>query len=264
MRNKGGRRKTNAVASTRRNGYVEVMAQETDRDAQKRAAAEAAAALVEDGMVVGLGTGSTAWFVIEALTRRVREGLRILAIPTSERSGAQARDGGIPLTNFAEHPRLDIDIDGADEIELGSLHLIKGLGGALLREKIVAAAADRLVIVADAKKLVTKLGGTAPLPVEVVPFGWETTAARLGRLGTEPVLRKGRDGQPFRTDGGNLILDCAFGLIGDPAALDQAIGQTVGVVESGLFVGMADTAIVGGDDGIVRYSRMGAAPTRTP
>ena len=210
MRNKRDRRKTNAVASVHRNRYVEVMAQETDRDAQKRAAAEAAAALVEDGMVVGLGTGSTAWFAIEALIRRVREGLHILAIPTSERSGAQARAGGIPLTSFAEHPRLDIDIDGADEVELGSLHLIKGLGGALLREKIVAAAADRLVIVADAKKLVDRAWRHRA-------FAGRGGAIRLGdhrrpagRLGTEPVLRKGSDGQPFRTDGGNLILDCAF------------------------------------------------------
>jgi ribose 5-phosphate isomerase A len=264
MRNKGGRRKTSAVASVRRNGYWKVMAQEMDRDAQKRAAAEAAAALVEDGMVVGLGTGSTAWFAIEALIRRVREGLRILAIPTSERSGAQARAGGIPLTSFAEHPRLDIDIDGADEVELGSLHLIKGLGGALLREKIVAAAADRLIVVADPKKLVERLGATSPLPIEVVPFGWETTAARLERLGTEPVLRKASDGQPFRTDGGNLILDCRFGPIADPASLDLAIRQTIGVVETGLFIGMADTVIVAGDGGIVRYSRAGAAVTRTP
>ena len=226
------------------------MAQETDRDAQTRAAGEAAAALVEDGMVVGLGTGSTAWFVIEALIQRVREGLRILAIATSERSAVQARAGGIPLTNFADNPRLDIDIDGADEIELGTLNLIKGLGGALLREKIVAAAAQRLVIVADTKKLVTSLGGTAPVPVEVVPFGWETTAVRLRRLGTEPVLRTASDGQPFRTDGGNVILDCAFGLIADPAALDQAIGQTIGVVETGLFIGMARLALVAGETGI--------------
>jgi ribose 5-phosphate isomerase A len=259
MRNKGDRRKTIAVASVPRNGYVEVMAQETDRDAQKRAAVVA-----EDGMVVGLGTGSTAWFAIEALIRRVGEGLRILAIPTSERSGAQARAGGIPLTSFAEHPRLDLDIDGADEVELGSLHLIKGLGGALLREKIVAAAADRLVIVADSKKLVDRLGTTAPLPIEVVPFGWETTAARLRRLETEPVLRKGSDGQPFHTDGGNLILDCRFGSITDPAGLDLAIRRTIGVVETGLFIGMADTVIVGADDGIVRYSRAGATATPTP
>jgi ribose 5-phosphate isomerase A len=125
-------------------------------------------------------------------------------------------------------------------VELGSLHLIKGLGGALLREKIVAAAADRLVIVADSKKLVDRLGTTAPLPIEVVPFGWETTAARLRRLETEPVLRKGSDGQPFHTDGGNLILDCRFGSITDPAGLDLAIRRTIGVVETGLFIGMAE------------------------
>src|SRR6476659_3292486 len=149
-----------------------------DRDSQKREAAEAAAALVQDGMVVGLGTGSTARFAIEALIRRVHEGLRIRAIPTSERSAAQARDGGIPLTTFAEHRRLDLTIDGADEIELGTLNLIKGLGGALLREKIVASVSARLVIVADHEKLVDQLGTKTPVPVEVVPFGWETTADR--------------------------------------------------------------------------------------
>ena len=221
------------------------------RDAQKRAAAEAAAALVEDGMVVGLGTGSTAYFAIEALIRRVREGLSILGIATSERSDAQARAGGIPLTTFAEHRRLDITIDGADEIATGSLDLIKGLGGALLREKIVAAASDRLVIVADARKLVDRLGGTARLPVEIVPFGWQTTAERLAQLGANPVLRGG-EASPFHTDGGNLILDCDFGLIADPAALDQAIAQTIGVVETGLFIGMAGMVLVADHTGVHR------------
>jgi ribose 5-phosphate isomerase A len=230
------------------------MARDTGRDTQKRAAAEAAAALVEDGMVIGLGTGSTAYFAIEALIRRVREGLRILAIPTSERSAAQARDGGIPLTSFTEHRRLDLTIDGADEIETGSLNLIKGLGGALLREKIVAAASERLVIVADARKLTDRLGGMAPVPVETVPFGWETTAARLARLGTEPVLRRAADGQAFHTDGGNLILDCRFDPIADPAGLDRAIGQTIGVVETGLFIGMAWMALVADDTGIQRMT----------
>jgi ribose 5-phosphate isomerase A len=223
-----------------------------DRDTQKRAAAETAAAMIEDGMVVGLGTGSTARFAIEALIRRVREGLRIRAIPTSERSAAQARDGGIPLTSFTEHRRLDITIDGADEIEIGSLSLIKGLGGALLREKIVAVASDRLVIVADGRKLVDRLGATVPVPVEVVPFGWETTADRLRRLGTEPQPRRDADGKLFCTDGGNRILDCQFGAIGDPAALDLAIGQTVGVVETGLFIGIAKLALVAGDNGVRR------------
>jgi ribose 5-phosphate isomerase A len=222
------------------------------RDTQKRAAAEAAAALVEDGMVIGLGTGSTAYFAIEALIGRVREGLKIVAIPTSERSAAQARAGGITLTSFAEHRRLELTIDGADEIETGTLNLIKGLGGALLREKIVAAASDRLVIVADSRKLVPRLGDRAPVPVETVPFGWETTAERLGRLGTEPLLRRGTDGQPFRTDGGNLILDCRFGPIADPIGLDQALRRTIGVVETGLFIGMASMALVADDAGIQR------------
>jgi ribose 5-phosphate isomerase A len=224
-----------------------------DRDTQKRAAAETAAAMIEDGMVVGLGTGSTARFAIEALIRRVREGLRIRAIPTSERSAAQAREGGIPLTSFTEHRRLDLTIDGADEIESGSLNLIKGLGGALLREKIVAAASDRLVIVADGRKLVERLGGV-PVPVEVVPFGWETTADRLRRLGTDPQPRRDAEGKLFCTDGGNRILDCRFGAIGDPAGLDLAIGQTVGVVETGLFIGMARLALVADDSGVRRVT----------
>lgn len=253
MRNPMPRRKANAVARTGRSGYC-VAAMMIDRDTQKRAAAETAAAMIEDGMVVGLGTGSTARFAIEALIRRVREGLRIRAIPTSERSAAQAREGGIPLTSFTEHRRLDLTIDGADEIESGSLNLIKGLGGALLREKIVAAASDRLVIVADGRKLVDRLGGTVPVPVEVVPFGWETTADRLRRLGTEPRPRRDADGKLFCTDGGNRILDCRFGAISDPVGLDLAIGQTVGVVETGLFIGMAKLALVAGDSGVRRLT----------
>ena len=223
-----------------------------DHDAHKRAAAEAAAAMIEDGMVVGLGTGSTAHFAIDALIRRVHEGLRIRGIPTSERSAAQAREGGIPLTTFAEHRRLDLTIDGADEIQIGTLHLIKGLGGALLREKIVAAASDMLVIVAEERKLVRHLGETAVVPVEVVSFGWETTADRLRRLGTEPEPRRDAAGGLFCTDGGNRILDCRFPPISDPAALEQTIGQIVGVVEVGLFIGMAKLALVADDGGVQR------------
>lgn len=215
------------------------------QEAAKREAAEAAVALVEDGMAVGLGTGSTAYFAIEALARRVRHGLSITAIATSERSAAQARAGAIRLVTFAEQKRLDLTIDGADEIARSSLNLIKGLGGALLREKIVAAASARLVIVADSRKLVDELGAT-PLPVEVVPFGWETTAARIGALGGNPRLRRADDAAPFRTDGGNFILDCDFGTINDPRALDQALSLTIGVVESGLFIGMANAAFVAG------------------
>jgi len=225
-----------------------------DRDAQKRTAAEAAAALVEDGMIVGLGTGSTARFAIDTLIARVRDGLRIRAIPTSERSAAQAREGGIPLTTFAEHRRLDLTIDGADEIQAGTLNLIKGLGGALLREKIVAAASERLVIVADGRKLVERLGQTAVVPVEVVPFGWETTRERLRLLGTDPQPRRDAAGQLFCTDGGNRILDCKFASIADPAALEQAIGRIVGVVEVGLFIGMAELALVSDDNGVRRLT----------
>jgi ribose 5-phosphate isomerase A len=226
-----------------------------DRDARKREAAMAAVAMVEDGMVVGLGTGSTAAFAIDGLIERVRGGLRIVGIPTSERSAKQARDGGIALTDFAHHTRLDLTIDGADEIDRASLNLIKGLGGALLREKIVASASARLVIVADEPKLVSRLGGTVPVPVEIVAFGWETTAARLTALGARPVLRKVPDGAAFRTDGGNLILDCQFGLIADAARLERDLSTTIGVVESGLFIGMATTALVATPGGIVRLDR---------
>ncbi len=224
------------------------------REAEKRAAGEAAAALVQDGMAVGLGTGSTAYWVIEALGRRVRQGLSIVAIPTSERSAAQARGLGIKIVSFAECPRLDLDIDGADEIARDSLDLIKGLGGALLREKIVAAASVRLVIVADEHKLVDRLGAT-PVPVEVVPFGWETTGARIEALGGRPVLRVGADGAPFRTDGGNLILDCSFGLIADAADLEARLKASLGVIATGLFIGMAQAAYVAGPDGVRRISR---------
>lgn len=226
-----------------------------DRDARKREAAMAAVALVEDGMVVGLGTGSTAAFAIDGLIARIRDGLRIVGIPTSERSARQALDGGLRLTDFGHHTKVDLTIDGADEIARDTLDLIKGLGGALLREKIVAAASDRLVIIADQPKLVSGLGGTAPVPVEIVHFGWETTATRLERLGANPVLRKALDGAEFRTDGGNLILDCHFGPIADPARLEQDLSATIGVVETGLFIGMAKIALVATPGGVLRLDR---------
>ncbi|HSU05297.1 MAG TPA: ribose-5-phosphate isomerase RpiA [Acetobacteraceae bacterium] len=225
---------------------------------QKRTAAEAAVALVTDGMAVGLGTGSTAWFAIEALAARVRGGLTIEAIATSERSAEQARAGGIKVVTFAERRRLDVTIDGADEIARDSLALIKGHGGALLREKIVATASDRLVIVADERKWVDRLGETSAIPVEVVPFGWETTAVRIERLGGEPQLRLGADGAPYCTDGGNMILDCGFGAISDPVKLDRALSMVTGVIETGLFIGMASIVFVAGDSGVRRFD---AAPT---
>lgn len=225
--------------------------------AEKQAAASAAVALVENGMAIGLGTGSTATLAIAELGRRVQDGLSIVAIPTSERSAAQARSLGIPLTDFAAQPRLDLTIDGADQIASDSLDLVKGLGGALLREKIVAAASDRLVIVADRSKLVDRLGGPVPVPVEVVAFGWETTAARIVRLGGRPVPRRAPDGGLFRSDGGNLILDCDFGVIDDPASLGASLDATIGVIETGLFLNMTALALVAGPAGVVRLAAEG-------
>jgi len=227
------------------------------QDSAKRAAAEAAAVLVRDGMVLGLGTGTTAALWLEALARRVRaEGLRVVGVPTSHRTAADAVRLGIPLIDLTAEVRIDLAIDGADEIELGSLTLIKGLGGALLREKIVASAARRLVIIADGSKEVERLGQIAPVPVEVVSYGHEVTARRLGELGGKPVLRRDAAGAAFITDGGNILYDCAgFAPIRDPAALQARLDATVGVIESGLFVGLAAEALVGDSDGAVRILR---------
>ncbi len=225
------------------------------RDALKRAAAEAAVELVEDGMIVGLGTGSTAAFAVQALARRHRQGLRFVAIPTSERTGAQATAAGIPLTTFAEHRRIDLTIDGADEVERGTLNLIKGLGGALLREKIVAAASRRLAIIVDGAKMADRLGTHVPLPVEAVAFGLEPTQAALEALGASARLRLAPTGEPFVTDGGNRILDCRFGPIADPARLEERIGRIVGVIESGLFISRADPVFVADAAGVHRLGR---------
>lgn len=221
-----------------------------DRDQLKKQAALRAVEFVEDGMVVGLGTGSTAYFVVERLGARVKEGMKITGIPTSERTAAQARSLGIPLATFAEHQRIDLTIDGADEVERGSLNLIKGLGGALLREKIVAAASQRLVIVVDQEKLVDQLGDHTPVPVEAVQFGWQATAAALTRLGAEPVLRHAHEDHPFITDGGNYTLDCRFTKIANANALERDINAIVGVVDCGLFIGRASAVIVATADGI--------------
>jgi ribose 5-phosphate isomerase A len=223
-----------------------------DRDALKRAAAEAAVELVQDGMVVGLGTGSTAKFAVEALACRHREGLRFVGIPTSERTAAQAKAANIPLTSFREHREIDLTIDGADEVERGTLNLIKGLGGALLREKIVAAASRRLAIVVDDFKLVDQLGALTPVPVEVVAFGLEATQAALELICANARLRLSATGEPFVTDSGNHILDCNFGPIADPAGLEQRIRQVVGVVESGLFIGRASVTFVANTGGVQR------------
>jgi ribose 5-phosphate isomerase A len=221
-----------------------------DRDELKRGAALRAIEEVKDGMVLGLGTGSTAAFVVEGLGRRVAAGLKVVGIPTSERTGAQARRLGIPVATFAEYQRLDLTIDGADEVQLGSLDLIKGLGGALLREKIVAAASERLVIVVDQEKLVEKLGEHTPVPVEVTQFGWQATAVTLAKLGCAPERRYAAGEQPYVTDGGNFILDCRFGPIADPGALERRIAMTVGAVESGLFVGRSSMVLVASETGV--------------
>lgn len=221
--------------------------------ALKRRVGEEAAALVENGMVVGLGTGSTADYVIDSLGERVRQGLRFVGIPSSARSESRARALGIEIVSFGTHSEIDLTIDGADEIERGSLNLIKGLGGALLREKIVAAASKRLVIVADDRKLVHHLGEHTAVPVEVSPFGWESAARQLGEIGARVTTRRDRNGKLYVTDGGNMILDCAFGVIEHPAATERAIAEIAGVFESGLFIGRASLALVAGDAGVVRY-----------
>jgi ribose 5-phosphate isomerase A len=222
----------------------------SDAEAGKRAAALAAVALVADGMALGLGTGSTMVHVLDVLAARIRaDGLSVKGVPTSERTAEQARRQGIPLTTLAETPVLDLAIDGADEIAEGTLDLVKGLGGALLREKIIQQAARRFVVVADPSKIVPRLGLRAPLPVEVVPFAHEATARHLSNLGLAPVLRTGTDG-PYRTDNGNLIYDCGgVDAVADVAALQAALVAIAGVVETGLFLGCTERAIIGAADG---------------
>ena len=222
---------------------------ESPQDVMKRAAARRAVAEVGDGMVVGLGSGSTAAFALEGLAERVAGGLRIAGIATSEATAALARRLGIPLAGFDRHRRVDLTIDGADQVERGTLHLIKGRGGALLREKIVAAASARMIVAIDDSKLADRLGGRTPLPVEIVPFGWQTTIDRLAALNYAPQLRW-TSGQPFTTDGGNYIADCAISEISDPVALEARLSSVVGVVETGLFIGLASTIVVGRRAGI--------------
>jgi ribose 5-phosphate isomerase A len=220
----------------------------SEQDGQKRAAAARAVAEVEDGMALGLGSGSTAAFAVEALAARIAKGLRVVAIPSSGTTATLARQLGVPLSSFAEHRRIDVTIDGADHVERGTLNLVKGLGGALLREKIVASASDRMIVVVDETKLVDRLGGSTPLPVEKVSFGWQTVLDRLPALGGEPRLRLAGD-KPFTTDSGNYIIDCAIE-IPDPAALEARLSAIFGVVESGLFIGLASKIVVGRPTGV--------------
>src|SRR5882672_3455604 len=225
-----------------------------DIEAQKRAAAARALEFVRPGMRLGLGTGSTARPFVELLAERVRAGLDVVAVPTSEETRAQADRLGVPLTTLDETPELDMTVDGADEIA-PDLTLIKGGGGALLREKIVASASARMVVIADESKWVPVLG-RFPLPVEVVPFGLaatrravEAACAAAGSPGPA-LLRRGKDGHAFVTDGGHWILDAALERIPDPAGLAQRLAAIAGVVEHGLFVGLAQTAVLAGDEGV--------------
>jgi ribose 5-phosphate isomerase A len=219
-------------------------------DRLKQAAADAAAAQLENGSIVGLGSGSTASLAVSSIGRRVAQGLRITGIPTSEKTAGQARQLNIPLTTLGEYPLIDVTIDGADEVERGTLNLIKGGGGNLLREKIVASASKRLVIVVDQSKLVPQLGTHFKVPVEVAQFGWQSTAHRLEALKGNPVLRRGQDEQPYITDGGNYILDCAFGPIASASELAGELDSVVGVVEHGLFIGLTSHVFIGTPDGV--------------
>jgi ribose 5-phosphate isomerase A len=213
----------------------------------KRAAGYRAAEMVEDGMVVGLGTGSTVYFSIERLSERIREGLEISGIPTSFQTALRAKAARIPVTTLDDHPVIDIAIDGADEVDV-KLRLIKGRGAAHLREKCVAAAAKRFIVVVDEQKMVKNLGAAA-VPVEVLPFAVMPVMHELRRLGCEPVIREAvkKDG-PVITDNGNFIIDCRFGTIRNPEKLETALAAIPGILESGLFTGLVKktTVIVGG------------------
>jgi ribose 5-phosphate isomerase A len=223
-------------------------------DAQKRAAAARAIEFVHSGMRLGLGTGSTAKHFVELLGERVRDGLDVVGVPTSETTRADAQRCGVRLTTLDDTPELDLTVDGADEIA-PDLSLIKGGGGALLREKIVAAASARMVVIADQSKWVSVLGAF-PLPIEVAPFGFAATkraieAAIASVQGAGPLaLRQGKDGLAFVTDGGHWIIDAALGRIADPVALAQKLAAVPGVMEHGLFTGLARIAIIAGPDGV--------------
>ncbi|WP_257452098.1 ribose-5-phosphate isomerase RpiA [Archangium lipolyticum] len=217
----------------------------------KRLAAERAAEFIQPGMVVGLGSGSTAAFVVHRLAALRAEGklTDVVGVPTSVETEALARSLGIPLTTLEEHPVVDLTIDGADEVD-PQLRLIKGGGGALLREKIVAQASRREIIVVDAGKLSPRLGTRWPVPVEVLPFGWCSQALYLEGLGARVTRREGRDGTPARTDQGNLILDCAFGPIEDPEALAARLEARAGIMAHGLFIGLTSELVVASPEGV--------------
>ena len=212
----------------------------------KKAAGEKAVEYIEDGMVLGLGSGSTVFWTLKKLGELVDQGLNIKGIPSSLRTQGWAKDFNIPLTDFSEVEVLDLAIDGADEID-SNFNLTKGGGGSLVREKIVNAHAKKLIIIADQSKMVDELG-KFPLPVEVLQFGWQRTAEKIAELGAKPVLRE-RDGSVFVSNNGNYILDCEFNSIPNPEKLHNSLKQLLGVVETGLFVNMTDIVILAGAEG---------------
>jgi ribose 5-phosphate isomerase A len=229
---------------------------EIDLNTLKARAAERAVAMVESGMVLGLGSGSTALFALRYLSALIREGkLRdVVGVPTSVRVEQEATRLEIPLVSLDDQPVIDLTIDGADEVD-PDLNLIKGGGGALLREKIVAQASRREVIVIDESKLSPRLGTNWAVPVEIVPFGWSSTARYLESIGAVPKLRTNADGTPYRTDQDNLILDCTFGPMANPSEIAAKIKARAGVVEHGLFLGLATEIIVASTNGIRRITR---------
>ncbi|PFG07283.1 ribose-5-phosphate isomerase [Bacillus sp. es.034] len=214
---------------------------------EKKLAGEKAAEYIQDGMTVGLGTGSTVYWTIHKLGELVSQGLQVKAIPSSVETERLAKKAGIPLTTFSEVNMLDLSIDGADEVD-PMFNLIKGGGGALVREKFIDTFTRKFIVVVDESKLVSKLG-SFPLPVEILPFGWEVTCQSLAELGCMPVLRKRKD-ERFISDNGNYIVDCHFTGIEDPASLHSRLKQLLGVVETGLFIDVTDLMIVGKKDGV--------------
>ncbi|MDX2253683.1 MAG: ribose-5-phosphate isomerase RpiA [Nitrospira sp.] len=215
-----------------------------DLDSFKKAAALRAVEFVHDGMVVGLGTGSTAKHMVIALGEKVRAGMTLRAVPTSQETAALARQSGITLIDTDNRWDIDVAIDGADQVDPG-FNLIKGGGGALLKEKIVAASARQFIVLIDYTKQVPVLGGSFPLPIEIIPFGWGSTAREIQHLTKSPVVLRERHGAPFKTEAGNLIVDVHLARIEQPAELEIALNQIPGIVETGLFVGRTDILIVG-------------------
>jgi len=223
-------------------------------------AAEKAVDYIEDGMVVGLGTGSTVNYTIKKLGESVAKGLTVTGIPTSLRTKKLATECKIPLADIDDYPEIDLTIDGADEVD-SNLNLIKGGGGALTREKIIAYHSKKVIIVIDETKIVKALGSDFPLPVEIVKYGWTATKKTVEELKCRVELRKIVD-EPYITDNGNYIIDCEFERIGDPEEIDLALHTIPGVVETGLFLGLVDEVIVGSKQGIMSLGEGNLVPTR--